>query len=243
MIDVSNVYKTFYSRHKVEALVDVSLKVKKGEVVVICGPSGSGKSTLLRCLNHLETIDKGEITIDTTSLTDSRANINKIRAEVGMVFQSFNLFAHMTVLENVSIAQIKVRKRSRSESHKVAMQLLEKVGIAEKDNSYPSQLSGGQQQRVAIARALAMQPKIMLFDEPTSALDPEMIGEVLDVMKTLAREGMTMVCVTHEMGFAREVSDRIVFMDEGRIVEVGTPEQIFNDPKEDRTKAFLAQIL
>jgi len=243
VIDVSNVYKTFYSRHKVEALVDVSLKVKKGEVVVICGPSGSGKSTLLRCLNHLETIDKGEITIDTTSLTDSRANINKIRAEVGMVFQSFNLFAHMTVLENVSIAQIKVRKRSRSESHKVAMQLLEKVGIAEKDNSYPSQLSGGQQQRVAIARALAMQPKIMLFDEPTSALDPEMIGEVLDVMKTLAREGMTMVCVTHEMGFAREVSDRIVFMDEGRIVEVGTPEQIFNDPKEDRTKAFLAQIL
>lgn len=243
MIDVSNVCKTFYSRHKVEALVDVSLKVEKGEVVVICGPSGSGKSTLLRCLNHLETIDKGEITIDTTSLTDSRININKVRAEVGMVFQSFNLFAHMTVLENVSIAQIKVRKRSRSESHKIAMQLLEKVGIPEKDNSYPSQLSGGQQQRVAIARALAMQPKIMLFDEPTSALDPEMIGEVLDVMKTLAREGMTMVCVTHEMGFAREVSDRIVFMDEGRIVEIGTPEEIFSDPKEERTKAFLAQIL
>jgi polar amino acid transport system ATP-binding protein len=243
VIDVSNVYKTFYSRHKVEALVDVSLKVDRGEVVVICGPSGSGKSTLLRCLNHLETIDRGEIIIDTIRLTDSRTNINKIRAEVGMVFQSFNLFAHMTVLENVSIAQMKVRRRSRSESHEIAMQLLEKVGIPEKDKSYPSQLSGGQQQRVAIARALAMQPKIMLFDEPTSALDPEMIGEVLDVMKTLAREGMTMCCVTHEMGFAREVADRIVFMDEGRIVEIGTPEQIFKDPKEDRTKAFLAQIL
>ena len=243
MIDIKGVYKTFYSRHKVEALVDVSLQVEKGEVVVICGPSGSGKSTLLRCLNHLETIDRGDIVIDTIHLTDSRTNINKVRAEVGMVFQSFNLFAHMTVLENVSIAQIKVRKRSRSESEKIAIQLLQKVGIPEKAKSYPSQLSGGQQQRVAIARALAMQPKIMLFDEPTSALDPEMIGEVLDVMKTLAREGMTMCCVTHEMGFAREVADRIVFMDEGRIVEIGTPEELFNDPKEDRTRAFLAQIL
>ncbi len=243
MIDVSGVYKTFYSRHKVEALVDVSLFVEKGEVVVICGPSGSGKSTLLRCLNHLETIDHGQIIIDTIHLTDSRTNINKVRAEVGMVFQSFNLFAHMTVLENVSIAQIKVRRRSRQDAHRIAMQLLEKVGIPEKAESYPSQLSGGQQQRVAIARALAMQPKIMLFDEPTSALDPEMIGEVLEVMKTLAREGMTMCCVTHEMGFAREVADRIVFMDEGRIVEIGTPEQLFKDPKEERTKAFLAQIL
>jgi polar amino acid transport system ATP-binding protein len=243
VIDVSGVYKTFYSRHKVDALVDVSLQVEKGEVVVICGPSGSGKSTLLRCLNHLETIDRGEIIIDTIQLTDSRTNINKVRAEVGMVFQSFNLFAHMTVMENVSIAQIKVRKRSRQESEKITMQLLEKVGIPEKAKSYPSQLSGGQQQRVAIARALAMQPKIMLFDEPTSALDPEMIGEVLDVMKTLAREGMTMCCVSHEMGFAREVADRIIFMDEGRIVEIGTPEQLFNEPKEDRTKAFLAQIL
>ncbi len=243
MIDVSGVYKTFYSRHKVEALVDVSLFVEKGEVVVICGPSGSGKSTLLRCLNHLETIDHGQIIIDTIHLTDSRTNINKVRAEVGMVFQSFNLFAHMTVLENVSIAQIKVRRRSRQDAHRIAMQLLEKVGIPEKARSYPSQLSGGQQQRVAIARALAMQPKIMLFDEPTSALDPEMIGEVLEVMKTLAREGMTMCCVTHEMGFAREVADRIVFMDEGRIVEIGTPEQLFKDPKEERTKAFLAQIL
>ncbi|MDF1527354.1 MAG: amino acid ABC transporter ATP-binding protein [bacterium] len=243
MIDVSNVYKTFYSRHKVAALVDVSLQVDKGEVVVICGPSGSGKSTLLRCLNHLETIDKGNIIIDGIHLTDSRTNINNVRAEVGMVFQSFNLFPHMTVLENVSIAQIKVRRRSRQEAEKLAMELLKKVGIPEKAKSYPSQLSGGQQQRVAIARALAMQPKIMLFDEPTSALDPEMIGEVLDVMKTLAREGMTMCCVTHEMGFAREVADRIVFMDEGGIVEIGTPDELFNDPKEDRTKAFLAQIL
>jgi polar amino acid transport system ATP-binding protein len=243
VINVSGVCKTFYSRHKVEALVDVSLQVEKGEVVVICGPSGSGKSTLLRCLNHLETIDRGEIVIDTIQLTDARTNINKVRAEVGMVFQSFNLFAHLTVQENVSIAQIKVRKRSRSDSHKITMQLLEKVGIPEKAKSYPSQLSGGQQQRVAIARALAMQPKIMLFDEPTSALDPEMIGEVLDVMKTLAREGMTMCCVSHEMGFAREVADRIIFMDEGRIVEIGTPDQLFNEPKEERTKAFLAQIL
>ncbi|MCJ7499847.1 amino acid ABC transporter ATP-binding protein [bacterium] len=243
MIDVSSVYKTFYSRHKVAALVDVSLQVDKGEVVVICGPSGSGKSTLLRCLNHLETIDKGNIIIDGIHLTDSRTNINNVRAEVGMVFQSFNLFPHMTVLENVSIAQIKVRRRSRQEAEKIAMELLIKVGIPEKAKSYPSQLSGGQQQRVAIARALAMQPKIMLFDEPTSALDPEMIGEVLDVMKTLAREGMTMCCVTHEMGFAREVADRIVFMDEGGIVEIGTPDELFNDPKEERTKAFLAQIL
>jgi polar amino acid transport system ATP-binding protein len=243
VIDVSSVYKTFYSRHKVAALVDVSLQVDKGEVVVICGPSGSGKSTLLRCLNHLETIDEGNIIIDGIHLTDSRTNINNVRAEVGMVFQSFNLFPHMTVLENVSIAQIKVRRRSRLEAEKNAMKLLEKVGIPEKAKSYPSQLSGGQQQRVAIARALAMQPKIMLFDEPTSALDPEMIGEVLDVMKTLAREGMTMCCVTHEMGFAREVADRIVFMDEGGIVEIGTPDQLFNEPKEDRTKAFLAQIL
>ena len=243
MIDVRNIYKTFYSRHKVEALVDVSMEVVKGEVVVICGPSGSGKSTLLRCLNHLETVDKGEIIIDGIHLTDSRTNINRVRAEVGMVFQSFNLFPHMTVLDNVTIAQIKVRKRSRQESDRIAMKLLEKVGIPEKSGSYPSQLSGGQQQRVAIARALAMQPKIMLFDEPTSALDPEMIGEVLDVMKTLAREGMTMMVVTHEMGFAREVADRIVFMDEGRIVEVGTPSQIFREPREERTKAFLAQIL
>jgi polar amino acid transport system ATP-binding protein len=243
VIDVRNVYKTFYSRHKVEALVDVSMEVKKGDVVTIIGPSGSGKSTLLRCLNHLETIDKGEIYIDGIPLNDSKTNINAVRAEVGMVFQSFNLFPHMTVLGNITVAQMKVRRRPREESENTAMQLLKKVGMPEKANSYPSQLSGGQQQRVAIARALAMQPKIMLFDEPTSALDPEMIGEVLDVMKTLAREGMTICAVTHEMGFARTVCDSVVFMDEGRIVERGTPEQVFDHPEHDRTKAFLAQIL
>ena len=243
MIDVRNVYKTFYSRHRVDALVDVSLQVHKGEVVVIIGPSGSGKSTILRCLNYLETPDKGEILIDEIPLTDSKTDINSIRAEVGMVFQSFNLFPHMTVLGNVTIAQITVRGRSKAESGKIGMQLLEKVGIPEKANSYPSQLSGGQQQRVAIARALAMQPKIMLFDEATSALDPEMVNEVLDVMKALCRDGMTMVVVSHEMGFAREVGDRVIFMDEGRIVEVGTPDKIFDDPDHVRTQAFLAQIL
>ncbi len=243
MIDVRNVYKTFYSRHRVDALVDVSLQVQKGEVVVIIGPSGSGKSTILRCLNYLETPDKGEILIDGIPLTDSKTDINSIRAEVGMVFQSFNLFPHMTVLGNVTIAQIKVRGRSKAESEKIGMQLLEKVGIPEKANSYPSQLSGGQQQRVAIARALAMQPKIMLFDEATSALDPEMVNEVLDVMKALCQDGMTMVVVSHEMGFAREVGDRVIFMDEGRIVEIGTPDKIFDDPDHVRTQAFLAQIL
>ena len=243
MIDVKNVYKTFYSRHKVAALVDVSMHVEKGEVVTIIGPSGSGKSTLLRCLNHLETADKGDINIDGIPLTDSRTNINAVRAEVGMVFQSFNLFPHMTVEGNVTIAQTKVRRRPKEQARKITMELLNKVGIPEKASSYPSQLSGGQQQRVAIARALAMQPKIMLFDEPTSALDPEMIGEVLDVMKTLAREGMTICAVTHEMGFAREVCDRVVFMDEGRIVEQGTPEQIFDAPENARTQLFLAQIL
>jgi len=243
VIDVRNVYKTFYSRHRVDALVDVSLQVDKGEVVVIIGPSGSGKSTILRCLNFLETPDRGEISIDGIPLTDSKTDINSIRAEVGMVFQSFNLFPHMTVLGNVTIAQLKVRGRSRAESEKIGMQLLQKVGIPEKANSYPSQLSGGQQQRVAIARALAMQPKVMLFDEATSALDPEMVNEVLDVMKALCKDGMTMVVVSHEMGFAREVSDRVIFMDEGRIVEVGTPDKIYDDPEHERTQAFLAQIL
>jgi len=243
VIDVRNVDKTFYSRHRVDALVDVSLQVQKGEVVVIIGPSGSGKSTILRCLNYLETPDKGEILIDGIPLTDSKTDINSIRAEVGMVFQSFNLFPHMTVLGNVTIAQTKVRGRSKTESEKIGMQLLEKVGIPEKANSYPSQLSGGQQQRVAIVRALAMQPKIMLFDEATSALDPEMVNEVLDVMKALCQDGMTMVVVSHEMGFAREVGDRVIFMDEGRIVEIGTPDKIFDDPDHVRTQAFLAQIL
>ncbi len=243
MIDVKNVYKTFLVPHEVKALVDVTTKIEAGEVVVVIGPSGSGKSTLLRCLNHLETATSGHIIIDDIDILDRKTNINKVRAEVGMVFQSFNLFPHKTVLENVTLAQTVVRKRPKKEARDKAMVLLKKVGIVDKINVYPDQLSGGQQQRVAIARALAMEPKIMLFDEPTSALDPEMIGEVLDVMKTLAKEGMTMVCVTHEMGFAREVADRVIFMDEGKIVEVGTPEHFFEDPDHDRTKLFLSQIL
>ena len=224
-------------------LVDVSTEIAAGQVVVVIGPSGSGKSTFLRCLNHLESADEGHIYIDGIDILDRRTNINKVRAEVGMVFQSFNLFPHKTVLENITLAQRIVRKRPKAEAHTKAMRLLEKVGIADKANAYPDNLSGGQQQRVAIARALAMDPKVMLFDEPTSALDPEMIGEVLDVMKTLAKEGMTMVVVTHEMGFAREVADRVIFMDEGAIVEVGTPEHFFTDPTHDRTKLFLSQIL
>ena len=243
MIEVKNVFKTFYVPHKIQALVDVSLKVEAGEVVVVIGPSGSGKSTFLRCLNHLETANKGHILIDGIDILDPKANINKVREEVGMVFQSFNLFPHKTVLENVTLAQVVVRKRSKDAAAEKAMALLEKVGIVDKINNYPDQLSGGQQQRVAIARALAMNPKIMLFDEPTSALDPEMIGEVLDVMKTLAKEGMTMVVVTHEMGFAREVADRVIFMDGGAIMEVGTPEHFFKNPTHERTKLFLSQIL
>ena len=243
MIDVQNVYKTFLVPHEVKALVDVTTKIEAGEVVVVIGPSGSGKSTLLRCLNHLETATSGHIIIDGIDILDRKTNINKVRAEVGMVFQSFNLFPHKTVLENVTLAQSVVRKRPKKEATEKAMTLLKKVGIVDKINVYPDQLSGGQQQRVAIARALAMDPKIMLFDEPTSALDPEMIGEVLDVMKALAKEGMTMVCVTHEMGFAREVADRVIFMDEGKIVEVGTPEHFFVNPDHERTKLFLSQIL
>jgi polar amino acid transport system ATP-binding protein len=223
--------------------VDVTASIKAGEVVVVIGPSGSGKSTFLRCLNRLEHATSGHIFIDGTDILAQKTDINKIRAEVGMVFQSFNLFPHKTVLENVTLAQKVVRKRSGDESLKKAMALLEKVGIVDKKDVYPDQLSGGQQQRVAIARALAMDPKIMLFDEPTSALDPEMIGEVLDVMKTLATEGMTMVVVTHEMGFAREVADRVIFMDAGAIVEEGTPEHFFVSPTHDRTKLFLSQIL
>lgn len=243
MIDVKNVYKTFLVPHEVKALVDVTTKIEAGEVVVVIGPSGSGKSTLLRCLNHLDTATSGHIIIDGIDILDRKTNINKVRAEVGMVFQSFNLFPHKTVLENVTLAQTVVRKRPKKEATDKAMALLKKVGIVDKINVYPDQLSGGQQQRVAIARALAMEPKIMLFDEPTSALDPEMIGEVLDVMKALAKEGMTMVCVTHEMGFAREVADRVIFMDEGKIVEVGTPEHFFENPDHERTKLFLSQIL
>ena len=226
----------------VHALRGVSLNVYPQEVVVIIGPSGSGKSTLLRCINHLETVDGGEIIVDGIPLTKAK-NINRVRAEVGMVFQLFNLFPHLTALDNLLLAQRVVRKRSHDEAMAVAMDLLNKVGIPDKAHAYPSQLSGGQQQRVAIARALAMQPKIMLFDEPTSALDPEMIKEVLDVMLRLADEGMTMVVVSHEMGFVKAAADRVVFMDDGKIIETTTPEQLFSAPKHERTQRFLSQIL
>ena len=241
IIVVDNISKTF--GNGVKAVVDFSTRIQRGEVVVVIGPSGSGKSTFLRCLNGLEDIDSGAIVIDGIALDDSKKNRLEIRKEVGMVFQQFNLFPHMTVMENVNLAQRRVRKKSREEANAMSMDLLEKVGITDKADNYPNRLSGGQQQRVAIARALAMMPKVMLFDEATSALDPEMIGEVLDVMKDLAREGMTMICVTHEMGFAREVSDRVIFMEDGKIVEVGTAEHFFTAPVEERTKLFLNQIL
>lgn len=244
MIKAENVVKIFEGRGiTVRAVDGVSTEVARGEVVVVIGPSGSGKSTFLRCINGLEEFSKGHIIIDGVDLADRKTNINKVRAEVGMVFQQFNLFPHKTVLENLTLAQIRVRKRSRKVAEEKAHVLLKKVGIHDKANEYPSRLSGGQQQRVAIARALAMDPKVMLFDEPTSALDPEMVGEVLDVMKQLAREGMTMVVVTHEMGFAREVADRVIFMDDGKVVEVGTPEHFFTNPREERAKLFLKQVL
>ncbi|AVX21270.1 amino acid ABC transporter ATP-binding protein, PAAT family (TC 3.A.1.3.-) [Carboxydocella sporoproducens DSM 16521] len=239
MIVIKNLYKRFGD---LEVLKDINLHVREGEVVVVIGPSGSGKSTMLRCINKLEEATAGEIIVDNIPLT-SKANINAIRQEVGMVFQRFNLFPHMTALQNITLAPIQVRKQSKAEAEKIARELLAKVGLSDKADSYPDQLSGGQQQRVAIARALAMRPKVMLFDEPTSALDPEMVGEVLNVMKDLAREGMTMVVVTHEMGFAREVGDRVIFMDEGRIVEEGTPEQIFQNPQQERTRSFLSKVL
>ncbi len=243
IIDVQSIDKFFYTPERLQALNRVSCSVAPGEVVVIIGPSGSGKSTFLRCLNRLEYADSGHIIIDGVDILDPKCDINAIRAEVGMVFQSFNLFPHKTVLENLTMAQMTVRGRSRQEAEAKGMALLEKVGIAEKFAVKPDQLSGGQQQRVAIARSLAMDPKIMLFDEPTSALDPEMVGEVLDVMKNLAREGMTMVVVTHEMGFAREVADRVLFMDKGEILEQGAPEHFFTAPTHERTKEFLGQIL
>lgn len=243
MISAKNVNKYFYIPEELHALKDVSLDVAAGEVLVVIGPSGSGKSTFLRCLNRLEFANSGSITIEGTEVLDPDCDINEIRAEVGMVFQSFNLFPHMSVLDNITMAQMTVRKRSKKDAEKKSMELLEKVGLAHKYNVYPDQLSGGQQQRIAIARALAMDPKVLLFDEPTSALDPEMVGEVLDVMKNLAKEGMTMVVVTHEMGFAREVADRVVFMDGGMLVEQGTPEHFFTNPEHDRTKLFLSQIL
>lgn len=241
IITVNKINKTFPSG--VHALRDFSTKIRRREVVVVVGPSGSGKSTFLRCLNGLEEIDSGSIVIDGIPLDDNKKNRLAIRKEVGMVFQSFNLFPHMTVLENVNLAQRLVRKKNKQEATQTTMALLTKVGMPEKADSYPGQLSGGQQQRVAIARALALMPKVMLFDEVTSALDPEMINEVLDVMKTLAREGMTMVVVTHEMGFAREVSDLVIFMEDGRIVEEGAAEHFFTHPKEERTRRFLSQIL
>ncbi|MFQ3661194.1 MAG: amino acid ABC transporter ATP-binding protein [Chloroflexaceae bacterium] len=240
MILIENVSKYFGS---FRALDGVNLSVEAGEVLMIIGPSGSGKSTLLRCINHLEVPDAGRIVVDGIPVSNSEAHINAVRAEVGMVFQRFELFPHLTVLENVCLAQQKVRRRSRQESEQIAWQLLEKVGIPEQAHKHPGQLSGGQQQRVAIARSLAMQPKIMLFDEPTSALDPEMIKEVLDVMLALAAEGMTMVVVSHEMGFARNAANRVVFMDQGRIIEQGPPEAIFGDPQHERTKLFLSRIL
>jgi general L-amino acid transport system ATP-binding protein len=240
IIQCQDVHKWYGQFH---ALKGVSLDVHVGEVVVIFGPSGSGKSTFIRTINRLEQHQQGTIVVDGIELSRDMRDIEKIRMETGMVFQQFNLFPHMTVLQNVTISPIQVRKWTKEKAEKIAIQLLERVGIPEQANKYPAQLSGGQQQRVAIARALAMQPKIMLFDEPTSALDPEMIKEVLDVMVELAGTGMTMVVVTHEMGFARGVSHRMVFMDQGQIVEIGTPEQIFHNPQEDRTKLFLSQIL
>ena len=241
IVIIENVSKIFPG--DIQAVKNFSAKIRKREVVVIMGPSGSGKSTLLRCINGLEQPDGGTIIVDGIPLDENKKHRLEIRKEVGMVFQSFNLFPHMTVLENVNLAQIRVRKKSKEEATEVSMALLKKVGIADKADKYPAQLSGGQQQRVAIARALAMKPKVMLFDEPTSALDPEMINEVLDVMKNLAMEGMTMIVVTHEMGFAREVSDWVIFMDSGQIVETGTAEHFFENPQEERTKLFLSQIL
>ena len=240
MIEFRGVNKWFGTLH---VLNNINLTIKQGEVVVVCGPSGSGKSTLIRCINKLEPIQGGDIVVDGISLNAPKTDLTKLRAEVGMVFQQFNLYPHKTALENIILAPIKVRKQSRQEAEKIAQDLMAKVGIPEKLKSYPAQLSGGQQQRVAIARALAMQPKIMLFDEPTSALDPEMINEVLEVMTDLAREGMTMIVVTHEMGFAKKVSHRIIFMDEGSVIEEGTPETFFAHPKSERTRTFLSKIL
>ncbi len=226
-----------------QALKGISMEIQEGEVLVVCGPSGSGKSTFIRCINRLEQHQEGSIIVDGIELTNDIKNIEAIRSEVGMVFQSFNLFPHLTVLQNITLAPTWVRKKSKSDSEQKAMELLERVGIPEQANKFPGQLSGGQQQRVAIARALAMEPKIMLFDEPTSALDPEMIKEVLDVMKELAKSGMTMIVVTHEMGFAKEVADRVMLFDDGLMVEENTPNEFFDNPQNDRTKLFLSQIL
>ena len=240
MIEFKHVHKRFGN---LEVLKDICLRVEPGEVVVVCGPSGSGKSTLIRCVNGLEKVDSGQLTVDGRSLTSAKTSLRELRAEVGMVFQQFNLYPHLSALETIMLAPIKVRRIDRKQAELTARSLLAKVGIPEKADQKPSQLSGGQRQRVAIARALAMQPRIMLFDEPTSALDPEMIKEVLDVMVTLAREGMTMMVVTHEMGFAKAVANRVVFMDHGRIIEEGSPDEFFRLPRDDRTRQFLGKIL
>ncbi len=240
MIDVENLRKSF---DHLEVLRGVSQHISKGERVVLIGPSGSGKSTFLRCLNLLETPTEGKIVFDGQVITDEKCDINKIRQKMGMVFQHFNLFPNMTILRNITLAPVRTGLMTKEQAEKKARELLKRVGLEDKADAYPSQLSGGQKQRIAIVRALCMEPQVMLFDEPTSALDPEMVGEVLDVMKELARSGMTMVCVTHEMGFAREVADRVLFMDEGVIVEEGTPEEIFGNPKEKRTRDFLNKVL
>ncbi|MBI0578832.1 amino acid ABC transporter ATP-binding protein [Neobacillus cucumis] len=240
MIKVTNLKKSFGNH---EVLKDINVTVKPQEVVVVIGPSGSGKSTFLRCINLLETITGGHVLIEGIDITDKKTDINKVRTDVGMVFQQFNLFPHKTVIENIMLAPMKVRNVSAEKAKAKGLELLKKVGLAEKANAYPDSLSGGQKQRVAIARALAMEPKIMLFDEPTSALDPEMVGEVLEVMKQLAKEGMTMVVVTHEMGFAKEVGDRVIFMDGGLIVEENVPSELFDNPQEERTKSFLSKVL
>lgn len=239
-ISVKNLKKNF---GKLEVLKGISIEISEGEVVCLIGPSGSGKSTFLRCLNRLEKITAGEVIVDGHPISDPNVNINKVRENIGMVFQHFNLFPHLTVTENITLAPTELKLMDKESANKKAIELLARVGLADKADAYPGQLSGGQKQRVAIARSLAMNPDIMLFDEPTSALDPEMVGEVLEVMKQLAAEGMTMVVVTHEMGFAREVADRVIFMDEGCIVEEGTPEAIFSDPKEERTISFLNKVL
>jgi len=240
IISMKSVDKYFGDFH---VLKNINFSVKKGEIVVVCGPSGSGKSTLIRCINRLEEIDSGDIHVEGKDLYDKKVDLNRLRAETGMLFQHFNLFPHLTILENITIAQTKVKGTSKRDAHETSLKLLEKVGLVHKANGYPSELSGGQKQRVAIARTLAMEPQIILFDEPTSALDPEMIGGVLDVMRSLAKENYTIVCVTHEMGFAKEVCDRVVFMDEGEIVEENNPEEFFTNPKTQRAQEFLKEVL